>query len=160
MTLPVRVWFRAHTPTPPRAPPCLGARGTRLMARSANAWHTTLSTLLLLLAHASPTAAWSQGASALRCGLRARAASAPTTVASALLLPSVSQHRFSACGPWMAAGPPVPSVSKAALVDAIALKAGVSKKTAAVRYIRASTSHEIRMLFCENSHGFPHAYMC
>ena len=60
----------------------------------------------------------------------------------------------------MAAGPPVPSVSKAALVDAIALKAGVSKKTAAVRYIRASTSHEIRMLICENSHGFPHAYMC
>ena len=65
------VCFRAHTPTPPRAPPCLGARGTRLMARSANAWHTTPSTLLLLLAHASPTAAWSPGASALRCGSRA-----------------------------------------------------------------------------------------
>jgi hypothetical protein len=82
--------------------------------------------LLLLLAIGAPAEAWS--AFHGRPAMRARGEPAVTGL-SHYSTPLLRQRTHE---PLMAEKPSVPSVSKAALVDAIALKAGVSKKTAAV----------------------------
>ena len=83
----------------------------------------------LVLAHAVPTEAALLGGSAPLC--------------RPLLLPRapVARHQ-------MMAGEPAPSVGKAALVDAIALKAGVSKKTAAL--VLGATLDVIVDSVCDN----------
>ena len=82
--------------------------------------------LLLLLAIGAPAEAWS--AFHGRPAMRARGEPAVTGL-SHYSTPLLRQRTHELL---MAEKPSVPSVSKAALVDAIALKAGVSKKTAAV----------------------------
>jgi hypothetical protein len=104
---------------------------------SSSSLSRTLLRLLLLLAIGAPAEAWStfHGRPAVRA--RGDAAIHPWS-ASPLLLQQRAERTSAVL---MAEKPSVPSVSKAALVDAIALKAGVSKKTAAVSDSLRSQGH-------------------